>query len=491
MRLILLVLIMLASCHHSNTLNMSLTPLKKGTVLDPSRIFFLNEYYLLENMTVRLVEVDAKAGYKLMLASRIDQRSETEFEIEIKETYFSNGDRVTAENVKASFLRAMSSKNSHLPVADLLESVEVKSNKLVFKLKKKLNDFLYFLTLADLSILHHSQSSLKELRVEDWVTATSGPFSYSIEGEDIFLVKNEYYKLGSLEYPDRVKLLSARGRDTFDDFEKGIVDIGEFNLNSYEKHLNRLSQSHGLHVIGNSGDMINFLALNVDHPKFKSAYTRRWIQKKILESFKLDSRYSNIARKAYQFFTPFVRGFADEKMILAELKKWGEIDLSQVPDELKNGIVISTYQRAFEVTLRGVFNDFEKVLGFPIIINNSVPSTDYENFVKEKKYEAFLGITAMDQVIVGESINLYYFSSSPLFKDVNKKIRYLMDQYQHSDDSKTVSIVNKMAFQMIEDAECIPLFYVASPFFYNKSKLDVSGLDELSYFNLWKLKKNR
>jgi hypothetical protein len=490
MQLILLVLIMIASCQKSNTLNMSLTPLKKGTVLDPSRIFFLNEYYLLENMTVRLVEVDAKAGYKLMLASRIDQKSETEYEVEIKETYFSNGEKITLNDVKASFLRAMSSKNSHLPVAELIDSVEVNGDKLVFKLKKKLNDFLYFLTLADLSILHHSQSLKKELNIEDWMTATSGPFSYLIEGEDFFLVKNEHYKLGSLAYPDRVKLLSARGRDTLDDFEKGVVDIGEFNLNSYEKHLDRLSQIHGLQVIGNSGDMINFLALNVDHPKFKSAYTRKWLQKKIIENFKLDNKYSNIARKAYQFFTPFVRGFADEKMIITELKSWDEIDLSRVPDDLKNGIVISTYQRAFEVTLRGVFNDFEKLLGFPVIIDNSMPSTDYETFIKEKKYEAFLGITAMDQVIVGESINLYYFSSSPLFRDVNKKIRYLMDQYQHADYSKTVSIVNQIAFQMIEDAECIPLFYVASPFFYNKSKLDVSGLDELTYFNLWKLKKN-
>lgn len=484
------ILILFQSCQKYSDLTMSLTPLKKGTVLDPSRIYFLNEYYLIENMSVRLVEMDASSGYKFMLASQINQKSETEWEVEIKETFFSNGERVTLEDVKSSFLRAKNNKNSHIPLNDLLESLEISGNKLVFKLKKKLNDFLYFLTLADLSILHHSQSTKDELKVEDWISHSSGPYSYLIDGEDSFLVKNKHYRLSDNLYPDKVKLISARGRDTFEDFEKGLIDIGEFNLNSYEKHLHRLGDNKKLHVIGNNGDMINFLALNADHPKFKNAYNRKWIQKKILESFKLDPKYSNIARKAYQFFTPFVKGFVEEGMILNELKDWDEIDVSKVPEDLKNGIVISTYQRAFEVTLRGVFTDFEKVLGIPVIIENTVPSLEFETFVKARKFEAFLGITAMDQVIVGESINLYYFSASPLFKDVNQKIKPLMQKYQHSDSSQTVSVVNEIAFQMLKDSECIPLFYVASPFFYNKDKIDVSGLDELTYFNLWKIKQN-
>jgi hypothetical protein len=99
-------------------------------------------------------------------------------------------------------------------------------------------------------------------------------------------------------------------------------------------------------------------------------------------------------------------------------------------------------------------------------------------------------VTAMDQVIVGESINLYYFSSFPMFKDVNGEIKILMDKYQTDKEGKALQYLNDIAHQMISDAECIPVFYVASPFFYNKEKLDLKNLDEMTYFNFWKIQEN-
>lgn len=468
---------------------MSMTPLQRGTVMDPSRIYFLNEYYLIENLTVRLVEMDSKSGYKLMLASSIVQKTDLEYDVKIRKTGFSNGELVKIDDVKDSLIRAKGNKGSHIPFGEIVESISVVDNDVLkIKLNKKVNDFLYFLTLADLSILHSSQSKKKEIIVEDWESVSSGPFTYSVEGKDVFLKKNPHYQLSSNEYPEKIRIVSARERDTFTDFKKGLVDLGEFNLNSYEKHIDNLADTEDLHVIGNNGDMINFFALNSDNPKFKKEYNRKWIQKKILLNYKLDPKYENIARKALQFFTPFVKGFLDEKKILEVVEGWSEIDTSRIPDELKEGITVTTYQRAFEVTLRGAFDNLETILGIPVKIETTVPSPEFEKFINKREFEVFLGITSMDQVIVGESINLYYFSSSPMFKDINKKIHKLMDLYKHSDPSKTVSIVNQIALQMIEDAECVPIFYVASPFFYNNKKLDVSGLDEMTYFNLWKIK---
>jgi hypothetical protein len=488
MQLIFLVMFLCMSCEKSNILNMSMTPLKRGTVMDPSRIYFLNEYYLIENLTVRLVEMDAKSGYKLMLASSIEQKSETEYVVKLKKTSFSNGEVITIDDVRDSLLRAKNNTNSHVPFSEIVQSITSEKDSLRIILKKRVNDFLYFLTLADLSILHKSQLNKSELVVEDWEKVSSGPFYYSVEGEHVFLIKNPYYNLSSLNYPEKIKIISAREKDTFIDFKENRVDIGEFNLNSYEKHLAELNSVSSLHVIGNNGDMINYFALNADHPKFKKEYNRQWIQKKILLSYELDPKYNTVARKAFQFFTPFVKGFAEERKIIEEVKSWTHINTLVVPDELKEGFVISTYQRAFEVSLRGAFSSLEKVLGIPVKIEANVPSTEFESFINKRKFESFLGITSMDQVIVGESINLYYFSSSPMFKDVNKKIRKLMDMYQHSKPSETIGIVNEIAFQMIKDSECVPVFYVASPFFYNKNKLDVSGLDEMTYFNLWKIK---
>ncbi len=482
------IFVLISSCSQNTTLTMSMTPLKRGTVMDPSRIYFLNEYYIIENLTVRLVEMDAKTGYKNMLASEIKQISDLEYHIKIKETFFSNGDRVTLEDVKNTLIRAKNNVNSHVALKEILHEISIQDDTLKIFLKKKVNDFIYFLTLADLSILHSSQSEKKELIIEDWEKVSSGPFKYQIEKDEVFLAKNPHYKLSSHNYPDKIKLTTSRERDSFIDFQENKVDIGEFNLNSYEKNLNQLSSQNNLQVIGNHGDMINFFALNADHPKFKSEYNRKWIQKKILLNFKLDPKYAPIAKKALQFFTPYVKGFLDENEILKEISTWNDIDTSKIPEELKDGITISTYQRAFEVSLKGAFEPLSQILGIPVVIENNVPSTKFEEFITKRKHEAFLGITAMDQVIVGESINLYYFSSSPMFMDINKKINKLMDKYQTSESSETIKVVNKIALQMIKDAECIPLFYVASPFFFNKDKVDISDLDEMTYFNLWKIK---
>ena len=75
-----------------------------------------------------------------------------------------------------------------------------------------------------------------------------------------------------------------------------------------------------------------------------------------------------------------------------------------------------------------------------------------------------------------------------MLKDVNGKIKVLMDEYKHSPNNETTNVAKNIALQMTRDAECIPLFYVASPFFYNKNRVDVSNLDELTYFNLWKIR---
>lgn len=470
-------------------LNVSITPLQKETVMDPSTVYFLNEYYLIENLSSRLVEMDAKDGYRHMLASNITTENNIDYVITLKETYFSNGELITSTDVKKSFERAMGNRNSHIKISEIVKDITIKSkNELLITLFKPTNHFLYFLTLIDLSILHSSQYSKDALYATDWVEATSGAFSYSF-GEDgeVFLLKNNHFKLTENNYADKIKLLSSRGRDSFEDFKKRKVDVGEFNLNSYDKNINNISQEKSLSIIGNTGDMINFLALNVNSQKFKLDYNRKWIMKKIINNFSVPSEYAQVARKAFEFFTPQVKGFLEENIIKEEVQKWTDINEAKVPDELKDGFVIYTYERAYEVTLEKIVKQMSAVLGIPVTIKNSISSPNFDDFIKKDKFDAFLSIASMDQIIVGESVNLHYFSSSPVFKDVNGKIKDLMEDYHYSKESSD-QVVKKIAFQMLQDSECIPLFYVASPFFYNNDVVNIQNLDELTYFNFWKIK---
>ena len=126
----ILILLLLLSCQRSEIFNLSITPLKRGAVMDPSQINFLNEYYIIENVTVRLVEMDAKAGYRLMLASSIEKKSDLEYIVKIKNTGFSNGEIIRIEDVRNSLLRAKQGVNSHVAFNEMVESIIIENDSL-------------------------------------------------------------------------------------------------------------------------------------------------------------------------------------------------------------------------------------------------------------------------------------------------------------------------------------------------------------------------
>ena len=115
--------------------------------MDPSQINFLNEYYIIENVTVRLVEMDAKAGYRLMLASSIEQKSDLEYIVKIKNTGFSNGEKIRIEDVHNSLMRAKQGLNSHVAFNEMIERISIENDSLKIKMLPKFaaftNDILY------------------------------------------------------------------------------------------------------------------------------------------------------------------------------------------------------------------------------------------------------------------------------------------------------------------------------------------------------------
>ncbi|MBT4790088.1 MAG: hypothetical protein HON90_00830, partial [Halobacteriovoraceae bacterium] len=61
-------------------------------------------------------------------------------------------------------------------------------------------------------------------------------------------------------------------------------------------------------------------------------------------------------------------------------------------------------------------------------------------------------------------------------------------EYQKTDNPAEEQVfIEKILKQMVVDAECIPLYYIASPFFYNKKILNIDdvNIDEIPQF--WKM----
>jgi MarR-like DNA-binding transcriptional regulator SgrR of sgrS sRNA len=220
LKILLLFSLSFIGCNRdSSMLTVLLNPKKLDSHLDPLSIPYTNDFYLLENLTVKLLSLDEKGNYQLDLAKSIKPLNERSYLIAIKESYFSNGELITSEDVKRTILRSAGVATSHTILKDLIESVEVISKtELRVLLKKPVRSFFYYLSLPDFGILHRDQYSKSKLIAQDFVNITSGPFSYSFDGKDYFLIKNSGYRLSESSYFEKVKLLSY--------FEKNL-DCGE------------------------------------------------------------------------------------------------------------------------------------------------------------------------------------------------------------------------------------------------------------------------
>lgn len=91
----------------NSVISVALNPKQLNEKLDTVRIEYTREFHLLENLTSKLIALDETGEYKLELASSIVKKNNTEYLIQIKETYFSNGEKITLEDVMRTLDRAV------------------------------------------------------------------------------------------------------------------------------------------------------------------------------------------------------------------------------------------------------------------------------------------------------------------------------------------------------------------------------------------------
>ena len=211
------------------------------------------------------------------------------------------------------------------------------------------------------------------------------------------------------------------------------------------------------------------------------------IQKKILKNFTVNKEFSEMASRANQYFLPETKGYITD---FEPCKVLNELDLGNVPDSLKNGLVINTFTTMRPYLLPDIEGLISKALEIPVRIEYNVCPADYsDNFLKERSHDAFLMARSMSDKVIGEAINIVYVSNNPPYLDPTGNIKELMNKYMSTDNQREQECcIYKILEQMIYDSECIPLNYMVNAMFYNSDEIDISKSSIDESIKLWKIK---
>ncbi len=466
-------------------ISVALKPKDINERLDTRLISYVSEFYLLENLTARLVSMNEDGSYQLELASKIDVITPQEYTIEIRESYFSNGDRITIQDVYESLARVLKFNSSHVVLKDVVKSINVKDGKLHVLLFKPTKSFFYYLSLPDLGVLHRTQYSKDEIFGRDFVNCSSGPFSYLKKGSDYLLVKNEHQRIHSSKYPSLIKLVDPFGKDTADLILTNQVDLGQISLESFFINEDRFLKDSKLTYLGVPSDALTYISFNKYNTNVWSHENRQWFKCKLEEQFKVPERLNRMARRSHQYFPPESKAYVDESEILESKKKCPQARPKNFPTSIK----IHTYKTIFKVSIKELLKDLEKIEGLNIEIIPDVETSRAMDMMKSGAFDLFLNVMSTDFRVPVEAINFEYFSPESRFRDHKGLIKKLFDQYQDAgSDRNEEELLKQITRTMNEEIEFIPLFHAAIPYFFNNSKVSMDTPSHLFIMDFWKLK---
>ena len=461
--------------------------------LDPSRLRYVQEYYVLDNVTTKLIQMGQNNEYKNDLAESFNF-SDDKRTIDIKlrnDARFSDGSPITSEDVAKSFKRSILFGVPHIDIKNLwlgsekltsidddIEGIKVLSDKkLQFRLIRPTKEILFFLTITDLAILHKTQYKKKHLLVSDWEEITSGAYKvgYTDQNKIILLANKQSHNFRE-EMPQKVIFNGYKGENITRQIKDKSLDFGSVTLIDYFTNIELIESAKEFDIVSNKTDGIVHIVLNSKSNVFKKIENRQWIQKRVLENYKINKSNSSVLTKAFQFFLPKAKGHIPNADVLKILK---DVDTAKIPEDLKNGLTIRTIEGMKYYLPNNISQKLSDALGIPIKVQPDLPKKRYtDQFDKKRDFDATIMAISMDYKVISEALNLQYLSENPTLLDPTGRIKKLLKDYQSQDDlEKERKMIKQILEQMVYDSESIPIYYFAYPYLIKKSSLESSSIN--------------
>lgn len=505
--IIILSMLVLCSCSFLTSspqkkIRTNLLGYKRSDIMDPAKLRFAQEYIVIDNVTAKLVEVNGNSGYRNELAKEVKfSEDKMEIDITLKNAVFSDGSPITAKDVEMSLKRAIIKGTPHANIKNLwvgsdkltsidqnIDGLQVLSDKkLKLKLTHPTKEILFFMSLIDLAVLHKTQYEKDTIHLSDWEKVTSGPYHVSYTESGVLkLVANPKSNNFDKSIPSEVTFESYKGDDVINRLKDKSLDFGVITFNDYLQNMETVESVTDFDIVSNKTDGIVHINLNSNSKIFKKDENRRWVQKKILEAYKIDKKYGSVASKAKQFFLPNAKGHISEAEIDSVLK---DVDISKVPSDLKEGFTIKTIEGMKYYMPSDLSKTLSEVLGIRVTIDATIPGSQYMKLLQDRNFDAMIIGTGMSYRVLGEALNLQYLSKNPSLLDPTGKITKLLKKYQNKENNdEEFKIIEKIMTQMVEDSECIPLYYFSSPMFIKNKTLEAKNINVIDSIRFYKMR---
>jgi len=456
------------------------------SVLDPSQLWLADKYVVMDNLSIKLVHINSKNDYELVLADKIDISNDGRtVDIKLKTAFFSDGTQITAHDVARSFKRLALQGSAHIPIrdivlgADKLKSIDetidgltvISKQNIKITLNDRVKEIIYYFTLADMGVLHESIVYKKEILQGDW-KIVSGAFFFN----DKQLIANPKFLLYHGDMPSSIRFQTPSTTGSQSDLIK--YDIGYSSFLDKSNNDNA-TLSHPYKYTSASFDTLAYLILNTRRPIFEDIRRRQKIHKLISQNFEPKEKYA-FFKKANQFFLPdsfaFQRTFNPAEVLIDD---YTEI---VIPDFT----VLATVGTK-KYTTPGLENNISSALGNKTNISFSDDISLFKTRKIERSFDAYLIPTSMSYNVVTESLNLLYRSNVRFGNNPNGRIIKLIDEYQKASGTAP-EVIEKIVTEMTLESEVIPLLYASSPKFYNSDRINISEMNSAESLTFWKIR---
>lgn len=479
-------LFVVTSCMHKEKTIKALFPYPyTDNVIDPTSVDIIHRYYLVDNMSSKLVYVNQKNDYEYILADEIKKLNELSYLIRIKENaVFSNGDQITSKDFVNSYKRLILYGSPHIPLKDIvkdshkLKTIEdeidgfqiLDGKTFKINLSRVVKDFLYYLSLADMSVIHSSVIHKKELKREDWSVVAG---AYFLDG-NVLRINKKFINYNE-DMPHKVEITNTPQKGNVEDligYDIGTTAFINKDSDDLQKIPNQLT------LASDSYSYIVYLHLNPDSKMFSNVNLRRMIYNKLSKNLNTPDG-NKIFKKAKQYFLPEVAG----------------VNLSYDPQKILEPVLLNQEIPKFRIlstqgtkkyTFSGLNEQIQQSLGTKVDLDFIDLAEGYYKRIDTREFDAYLMPVSMNYSSPLEALNHLHLEKNNIVKIGSKKLKKLILELQ--DKKIEPGVLDPILDEMALDATVIPLFYVSSPKFFNNTTVDARLMNVTESMVFWRLR---
>ena len=309
---------------------------------DPAHAYETGIWNVMRQTTQSLVHVPRGGGQPVP-----DAASSCGFTDKENESYrctlrsgleFSDGTKVTADDVKYSIQRVIDIKDDNGP-AGLLDNIDTMETKgdaeIVFHLKTPDATFPYKLATPAAGIVPQDKYEPKKLR-NGFEIDGSGPYKLKAEVKDdqavkVTFTKNPNYK-GDLKLAnDKVELRSFPTAEAMGTaLDKGDIDMMTRAMTPAQIQQMQVSPSKDINLVEMPGLEIRYLGFNTDDPSVKNKAVRQALAQAIDRSALASKVYGTTAEPLYSLIPTSIAGHTN-----SFFNKYGEASKAKAAGILK------------------------------------------------------------------------------------------------------------------------------------------------------------